>query len=55
MKHLVSTMWNLQTHYIFKLDFPKLDQHVGGKWLIHDTKHPKGNQFQSLKIHCRIS
>ena len=30
-----------QTHYHFKLDFPKVDQHTGGKWLIHGTKHRK--------------
>ena len=29
----------LQTHYYFKLDFENVDQHTGGKWLIHDTKH----------------
>ena len=30
-------MPNLQTYYHFKLDFQKLDQHTGGKWLIHGT------------------
>ena len=29
-------MSNLQTYY-FKLDFQKVDQHTGGKWLIHGT------------------
>ena len=33
----------------------KVDQHAGGKWLIHDTKHRKDNQLQSLKLPCRIS
>ena len=28
-------MSNLQTYYHFKLDFQKVDQHTGGKWLIH--------------------
>ena len=27
-------MSNLQTYYHFKLDFQKVDQHTGGKWLI---------------------
>ena len=27
-------MSNLQTDYHFKLDFQKVDQHTGGKWLI---------------------
>ena len=27
-------MSNLQTYYHFKLDFQKVDQHIGGKWLI---------------------
>ena len=28
-------MSNLQTYYHFKLDFQKVDQLTGGKWLIH--------------------
>ena len=28
-------MSNLQNYYHFKLDFQKVDQHTGGKWLIH--------------------
>ena len=39
----------------FKFDFQKVDQHAGGKWLIHDTKRRKDNQLQSLKLPCRIS
>ena len=34
-------MSNLQTYYHFKLDFQKVDQHTGGKWLIHGTKRRK--------------
>ena len=30
-------MSNLQTYYHFKLDFQKMDQHTGGKWIIHGT------------------
>ena len=37
-----------------KFDFQKVDQHAGGKWLIHDTKRCKDNQLQSLKLPCRI-
>ena len=50
-------MSNLQTYYHFQLDFQKVDQHTGGKWLIHGTKRLKDNQLQSL-VHvlpCRIS
>ena len=47
-------MLNLQAHYHFKLDFQKVDQHTGGKWLIHGTKHRKDNQLQSLELPCRI-
>ena len=32
-------MSNLQTNYHFKLDFPKVYQHTGGKWSIYDTEH----------------
>ena len=39
-----------------KFDFQKVDQHAGGKWLIHYTKRRKDNQLpQSLKLPCRIS
>ena len=42
-------MSNLQTYYL-KLDFQKVDQHTGSKWLIHGTKCRKDNQLQSLNI-----
>ena len=48
-------MSNLQTYYHFQLDFQKVDQHIGGKYLIHGTKHRKNNQLQSLELPCRIS
>ena len=38
-------MSNYQTHYHFKLGFPKMDQHTGGKWLIYGTKRRKDNQL----------
>ena len=34
-------MSNLQTYYNFKIDFQKVDQYTGGKWLIHGTKMPQ--------------
>ena len=43
------------TVQLLKFDFQKVDQHAGGKWLIHDTKRRKDNQLQSLKLPCRIS
>ena len=46
---------NLQPNCCLKFDFQKVDQHAGGKWLIHDTKRRKDNQLQSLKLPCRIS
>ena len=48
-------MSNLQPNRCLKLDFQKVAQHAGGKWLIHDTKRRKDNQLQSLKHPCRIS
>ena len=48
-------MSNLQTHYNFKLDFEKVEQHTGGSWLIHGTKRHKNNQLQILELPCRIS
>ena len=43
-------MSNLQPNCCLKFDFQKVDQHAGGKWLIHDTKRRKDNQLQSLKL-----
>ena len=43
-----SSMSNLQPNWCLKIDFQKVDQHAGGKWLIHDTKRRKDNQLQSL-------
>ena len=31
---------------LFEFDFQKVDEHAGGKWLIHDTKRRKDNQLQ---------
>ena len=42
-------MPNLQ-NYPFELDFQKVDQHTGGKWLILGTKRRKDNQLQSLEL-----
>ena len=55
MKKLFFIMLNLQTHYLFKLDFQKMDQRKGGKCLISRTKHHKDNQLQSLELPSRIS
>ena len=41
-------MSNSQTYYHFKLDFEKVDQHTGGKWLIHGTKRRKDNQYNTF-------
>ena len=48
-------MSNLQPNCCLKFDFQKVDQHAGGKWLIHDTKRRKDIQLQSVKLPCRIS
>ena len=31
-------MSNLQIYYHFEINFQNVDQHTGGKWLIHGTK-----------------
>ena len=43
-------MSNLQPNCCLEFEFRKVDQHAGGKWLIHDTKRRKDNQLQSLKL-----
>ena len=47
-------MSNVQPNCCLQIDFQKVDQHAGGKWLILDTKRRKDNQLQSLKIPYRI-
>ena len=49
MAKLFSIMSNLQTRYHFKLDFQKVNQHAGCKWITHGTKHHK----ESLELPCR--
>ena len=55
IEDILSIKPNLQPNCCLKIDFQKVDQHAGGKWLIHDTKRRKDNQLQSLKLICRIS
>ena len=52
---VVSLMPSLHKYYHFKLDFQQVDQHTGGKWLIHGTKRRNDNQLQSLELPRRIS
>ena len=54
IKELFSSVSNLQNKYNFELEFQRVDQRKGVKWLIHGTKHHKDNQLQSLGLHCRI-
>ena len=44
MKNCISLCQN----YV-KTNWQKVDQHIGGKWLIHGTEHRKDSQLQSLK------
>ena len=39
----------------FQTRIPKVDQHTGGKWLIHGTKHRKDNQLQSPSIIATVA
>ena len=45
---ILSNMSNLQRNWCLKIDFQNVDQHAGGKSLIHDTKRRKDTQLQSL-------
>ena len=38
-----------QPNCCLKIDFQKVDQHAGGKWLIHDSKRRKDNQLQMIE------
>ena len=46
-KKLFSLMSNSQTYYYFQLHFQKVDQHTGGKWLIHGTKRHKAINWKA--------
>ena len=46
-------MSNLQTYYQNQLDFQKVDQHTGGKWLILGTNRHKNNQLQYPSRECK--
>ena len=48
-------MSNVHTYYYLQLDFQKVEQHTGGKWLIHSIKRRKNNKLQILELPCRIS
>ena len=49
---LINLLFSIvRVHYHFKLDFQKVDQHTGGKWLIHSIKHCTDNELQSLECH----
>ena len=50
---LFSLISNLKTYYNFKLDFQKVDQHTGGKWLIHGTKRIYGKSI-SCMVHAEL-
>ena len=54
-------MSNLQPNCCLEFDFQKVDQHAGGKWLIHDSKRyiskgplANGDQFVSASMYCNI-
>ena len=54
-QQLFYIMSNLQTHYHLNQISQKVDQHTGGKCLIHGTKRHKDNLLQSLELPSRIS
>ena len=42
------TLWDVKrTHLSIKLDFQKVEQHTGGKWLIHGSKRRKDNDCKA--------
>ena len=54
IEKLLSILLKLQAN-LFRIDLRKMEQHTGGKWLIHGPKHRMDNQSQSVKHPCRIS
>ena len=48
-KDILSIMSNLQPNCCLKIDFQKVDQHAGGKWLIHDNQTSQGQSVAKLE------
>ena len=48
-------MSNLQTYYHFKLDFQTVDQHTGGKCLIHAIKMSAYRIMANNTVYVKIS
>ena len=44
-------MPNLDTMDRCELSFQKSDKHTGGKWLVYDSEHRKGDQLQKKHFH----
>ena len=44
-------MSSLQSNCCLQVDFQKVDQYTGSKWLIHDTKRRKDNQYGKWEMH----
>ena len=55
MKKAFSVMSIIHINFLLKLNLKNVDQHTGGKWLIHHTKYHKNDQLQSLGVLCKIS
>ena len=49
MKKFSFNYFKIMNPLSFHTRFPKIDQHTGDKWIIHDTKKGKGNQLQSTE------
>ena len=51
---ILSIMSNLQLNCCLKVDFQKVDQNAGGKWLIHDSKRRKDDSpIRQFYTRCR--
>ena len=53
---MLSSLSNLQPNWCLKIDFQNVDQHAGGKWLIHDTKRAWNSpaEYPSWVARCDI-
>ena len=47
-------MSHLQTYYHIKVNFQKVDQHTGGKWLIHGTKRHNDYDDNNSESLCSL-
>ena len=54
MKKAFSVMSIIHINFLLKLNLKNVDQHTGGKWLIHHTKYHKNHGCLTLFLRGKV-